>query len=335
VFNTAAKLEFALAAAALVFALGVQVAVDEPAGFLILLGISVAAVLAGLALTGSGLTDRATRYGLDAPPVEMVSVDRSLISPPSRWPFAAAVAALVLAVGMAVGHAVVYAGIVCSAIAAAGWLAQSWREDPSYTPREGAKISDRLIAPVALPLLSLALVFVIVVSVSRILLAVPKDVAVAVSGALTVVVVAAFFFLSTRPRIARNGLIFLSGFATVAVVTAGSVSAASGYRTFERTAPPPAGTVVRAEGTKYDAKQLTVRAGDVSRITFENLDRGIYHNIAVYTQAAGGQPIWNGEPVAGPKTIIYQHVFDRVGTYSFRCDFHPTAMIGTFVVAGQ
>ncbi len=333
-FNTTAKLEFGIAAAALAFAIGLRVAVDEPAGFFILFGIFVAAFLAGLALGGSRLVDRAPRYGPDGPPVGMVTIDRSLVTRPSPWPALTAVAVGILAVGVAVGSDVVTAGVIAVLLVTAGWFAQSWREDPSFTPREGAKIGDRLIAPLGLPLLALGLVAVIVISVSRVLLAVPKDASVAVAGGLAVLLLVAFFVLASRP-VERGVFIFLSGLAVTSVVVAGGVSAAAGYRTFDHPAAAAQTTTAQvAQNVQYKLKEITVTAGQNARISFANLDSGVYHNIAVYTQRSGGEPVWTGEPIRGVKRILYQHVFTQAGTYSFRCDFHPTTMIGTFTVQG-
>jgi plastocyanin len=334
VFNTAAKLLFGFAATALALAVGLQVAIGDLDGFVVLMGIFLAAALAALAVAGSGIPDRAPRFGTEVPPVAMVAVDQSRLSPPSLWPLVTAVAAGILAVGLAVGRAMVTIGVVAALVAAVGWLAQDWREDPAFTPREGAKLGDRLIAPFALPALALALIAVIVISVSRVLLAVPKQASIAIAGSMAVLLLVAFFFLSSRPRIARGGLAFLSGFAVVAVVAAGSVSAAAGYRTFEHPAEPSQGIVIRAQKIQYDNRQITVKAEQPARITFINLDKGVYHNIAVYTQVAGGKPIWNGEPTRGTKKILYEHVFGDPGTYTFRCDFHPTSMIGVFKVTG-
>ena len=215
-------------------------------------------------------------------------------SPPSLWPLAAAVAVGIVAVGLATGRVVVTVGVVAALMAAGGWLAQSWREDPSYTPREGAKISDRLIAPVALPILALTLIAIIVISVSRVLLAVPKDASVAIAGVLAVVLMVVFFVLAARPGLARTALTGLAAIAVLGVVAAGGVSAAAGYRTFNHDAPSPLGTVEIAQNTKYKVTRLTVTTGAVSRITFDNLDKGTYHNIAVYTANPGGDPIWAG-----------------------------------------
>jgi plastocyanin len=333
-FNTAAKLSFAMAAIALALAIGLQIAVGDLSGFVVLMGIFVAATLACLALTGSAIPDQAPRFGADAPPVEMVAVDPTLPSPPSPWPLVTAVAVGLLAIGLAVGRTLVTIGVVAALIAAIGWLAQDWREDPAFTPREGAKLGDRLIAPLGLPALALALIAVIVISVSRVLLAVPKNASIAIAGCMAVLLLVAFFFLASRPRIARGGIIFLSGFAVVSLVAAGSVSAAAGYRTFEHPAESSAGIVVHAKNTHYDLGQITVKAGLPARITFVNEDKGTYHNIAVYTKTPGGLPLWNAEPIRGIKKILYEHVFTKPGTFSFRCDFHPTSMIGTFTVAG-
>jgi plastocyanin len=334
VFNSAAKLLLGFAAAALALAIGLQIAVGDLAGFVVLMGIFVAATLAGLAVGGSGIADRAPGYRAEAPAVEMVAVDRSTLPRPSPWPLATAVAVGTLAVGLAVGRTVVTIGVVIALIAAVAWLAQDWREDPSFTPREGSKLGDRLIAPLAFPFLALALVAVIVISVSRVLLAVPKDVSVAIALTMAVLLLMAFFVLSSRPRVARGGLVFLSGFAVVSLVAAGTVSAAAGYRTFDKPAGTSSPIVVQAQNTQYKVHQITVKAGEPARIIFENLDKGVYHNIAVYTEAAGGKPLWNGEPIRGIKKILYEHVFSGPGTYTFRCDFHPTSMIGTFTVAG-
>jgi plastocyanin len=264
----------------------------------------------------------------------MVAVDRSLLSRPSPFPFFAAVALGVFGVGLAAGHVVVIIGLILGLFVAGGWLAQCWREDPSFTGPEGVWISDRLLAPFGFPLVALALVAFIVMSVSRVLLAVPKAASIAIAFGLALTLLVVFFGLARQHRVRMATVVTLGGFAFVAVITAGSVGAASGYRTFEHpesNAPPPVTEV--AQGIQYKTQQITVTQGRVATIVFQNLDSGTYHNIAVYTETVGGTPIWNGQPVEGVKKITYSQVFNvQPGTYTFRCDFHPTAMIGKFIV---
>jgi plastocyanin len=174
-----------------------------------------------------------------------------------------------------------------------------------------------------------------VLSVSRVLLAVPKAASVAIALALAVMLLVVFFSLARQHQMRGATIVTLGGFAFVALITAGFVGAASGYRTFEHPAAaitPPTTTEV-AQGTAYKLKQITVTQGHAATIVFQNLDGGTYHNIAVYTERSGGKPIWNGQPIQGVKKITYTQIFTVApGTYTFRCDFHPTAMIGTFTV---
>jgi plastocyanin len=334
VFNSAAKLQYGLAAFALVVAVIYGLAIDDPTGFVLLLGAFVAFTLAALAVTGAGVRDRAPVYlsGEDAPPLQTVTVDRSLLSPPSPWPLIAAVAMGIFAVGVAVSATVVIVGLIAGLIAAAGWLAQCWREDPSYTPREGERVSQRLLTPFGLPVLALALVLIIVLSVSRVLLAVPENAAWPIAFVLAILLIVAFFIISSRPHLGQGPMFLLGGFALVAVVVAGGVSAATGFRKFENKSTTPPAQFETAQNTSYKVREMTVTAGQVARIVFTNLDTGVLHNIAVYTSNPGGTPIWTGEPIRGNRQITYQAVFEKAGTFAFRCDFHPTAMTGTFVV---
>lgn len=331
--NTSAKIEFAIAAAAVVMAIGVAVAFDDPGGFVLLFGVCMALALAGLAVAASGFSDRAPRYPspADAPPVQMVTVGRTQTPRPSPWPLFGAIAAAVVAIGLAAGHGLVIVGVICALLASAGWLSQTWREDPSFSPREGARISSRLLTPVGLPVMALGLIAVVVISVSRILLTLPRAGSISVAFVLAVLLLVAFFALSSRPNLGRRTLAFFAGFAILAVVTAGSVSAANGYRTFDKQSIGPAPLTLVAHHTAYQQKTLTVVQGQSTTIKFENLDSGIYHNVAVYGK--DGTPYWAGEPVKGVRNISLTHTFDLPpGTYTFRCDFHPTIMVGTFIV---
>jgi len=328
---------------------------DDRLGFTLLLGIGLATALGGLVLTVAGIKDLAPSWpapplarepaavgatggetaGQEMPPLQTTPVDRSLLTRPSLWPLFAAVALGTFGVGLASGHAVVIVALILGVIVAAGWLAQCWREDPSFTGPEGAWISDRLLAPFGFPLIALTLIGIIVLAVSRILLAVPKAASVTIALVLAVMLLIVFFALARQHRLNRTVIVTIGGFAFVALVAAGSFSAASGFRTFEHPAeastPPP--TTVVAQGTAYKTKQITVTQGREASIVFQNLDAGTYHNIAVYTERSGGSPVWNGPPIEGVKKITYNQVFTVApGTYTFRCDFHPTAMIGTFTV---
>ena len=61
--------------------------------------------------------------------------------------------------------------------------------------------------------------------------------------------------------------------------------------------------------------------------------RGTYHNIAVYTANPGGDADLDRRADQGsPQDHLHQRVHLTAGKYAFRCDFHPTTMLGTFNV---
>jgi plastocyanin len=328
--NTAAKLSFALAAVAVVMGAGYGIVVQESAGTTILLAAGVAALLAGAAFLLSGATDRAKLVGPDTP-LETVSVDRSLLTKPSPWPLVATIAATLFAVGAATGQVLIIIGLIAGLLAAVGWTAQDWEEHPTSTRAVQSRVIERFVMPIGTPLMVFALVAVIVISISRVLLAVNKDASVAVALGLAAVFLVAFFLISARPPAKSTMLVGLAAVTVLALVAAGSVGAAKGERKFEEHVPPPTVVSLTAQGIKYSKTVINIKADTDEELIFTNRDGGTYHNVAFYTSETGGTPLFNGQPVQGPKKITYHVHVTQPGTYAFRCDFHPT-MVGQLVV---
>ena len=106
------------------------------------------------------------------------------------------------------------------------------------------------------------------------------------------------------------------------------------------TSPGRAGQAVTidlvAQNISFDKSTITVQAGVNVTIAFDNKDSGMPHNFAVYESRAATNVIFRGETITGPKTINYQFTTPTTpGTYFFRCDVHPTAMTGSFVVTSS
>jgi len=103
------------------------------------------------------------------------------------------------------------------------------------------------------------------------------------------------------------------------------------------TPSPPAGSHVMidlaASNMAFDTRVITVPAGVMVMISFDNRDKGVPHNFAVYESPAAQKQIFVGRIITGPQRISYSFMAPtRPGTYFFRCDVHPTTMTGTFVV---
>lgn len=90
---------------------------------------------------------------------------------------------------------------------------------------------------------------------------------------------------------------------------------------------------ISARDNRFSTDLVTVDAGAPVEIEFRNNDASP-HNIAIYETAAAEVEIFVGDTFTGPREVeLYE--FDapsEPGTYFFRCDVHPTEMIGDLVV---
>jgi plastocyanin len=93
----------------------------------------------------------------------------------------------------------------------------------------------------------------------------------------------------------------------------------------------PAETDISAEAIAFSADELALAANAEVTITFENLDDGVPHNVAIYTDESGSEQVFVGEIITGVDTTEYAFRSPAPGTYFFRCDVHPTVMFGTAV----
>ncbi|MDQ3029922.1 MAG: hypothetical protein M3R09_07830 [Actinomycetota bacterium] len=80
----------------------------------------------------------------------------------------------------------------------------------------------------------------------------------------------------------------------------------------------------------FEQTELTLRTGGQTVIEFENHDKGVRHNVAIYTDPSAGDAIFRGEVIAGPARdgdeptrARYSFEAPPPGTYYFRCDVHP------------
>jgi hypothetical protein len=110
------------------------------------------------------------------------------------------------------------------------------------------------------------------------------------------------------------------------------------------TGPPctPSGTTLQisAQPTdpqtghpSFDEDCLAAPADSAFRIAFDIKDTD-KHNISIYTNVGASTPLFKGRIVDGPAKVTYNVKALRAGEFYFRCDIHPIAMHGTFVVTG-
>ena len=94
----------------------------------------------------------------------------------------------------------------------------------------------------------------------------------------------------------------------------------------------PNGTAlsVTALDGNFDKDCLAAPAGQAFTIDFNNLDRGIPHNVAIYEDETAATMLFKGDLVDGPGRTTYSVAALPAGSFFFRCDPHPD-MKGTFI----
>jgi plastocyanin len=218
----------------------------------------------------------------------------------------------------------------------------------------------RVLHGIGIPVLAAVFIVAMLWAMSRILLAVPVEIApvVALLFAANILVASALaVILRGRRAFVTVTMVLLAMFAAggIAGALAGQrpipSHVAGGETPHGDETPPPTGTPtaaptetptdgptetptdgggavqVVAEGTAFDTSEISLPPAP-STITFENRDP-IPHNISIYTEQ-GGEALFQGELVTG-ETIEYQVPALEPGSYYFQCDVHPE-MNGTVTV---
>ena len=98
--------------------------------------------------------------------------------------------------------------------------------------------------------------------------------------------------------------------------------------------PPPAETgsiTLVAANVAFDKDQLTLPADEEATVTLNNEDSAP-HNLSIYEDDSAEADLFKGSEVGAGATLDYDIPALEKGEYFFRCDLHPTSMIGTVTV---
>lgn len=134
----------------------------------------------------------------------------------------------------------------------------------------------------------------------------------------------------TGDRVPRRRLRLPAGaFALGLVLSAGATLQAPAAKAASCS---PSGTAlsITAFDQKFNKDCLAAPATAEFTVEFQNLDRGIPHNLAIYEDESAAKTLWKGDLVDGPGKTTYSVPGLPAGTWFFRCDPHPD-MKGTFV----
>lgn len=192
-------------------------------------------------------------------------------------------------------------------------------------------LRDRAILPVAIPVGAISLMAVVVFLFSRILLTIPKFVAVFVALFVAMNILIVCSVLAVRRLRSAGDLAPL--FAVAAVPVLLGVAIATGFIEVageQKHEAGPAAVEISAANLAFNKSEIKLTAGMQALIKFDNTEV-TSHNVAIYKGPDATEPIFKGEIFGGPATREYRFDAPEPGEYFFRCDVHPN-MNGKVVV---
>jgi len=237
VFTTASRIYLGFAAVAAVLGIAYSVTSDtgldgsspEWSGTIEFAGLLFAAIVMAVALIVTRDADVPAPTD-DAKPVLSPG---SMATQPSTWPIFAAIGTGFLLVGTVAGIAWTGLGVALLGAAVLESAALSWSERLSGDPAFNRAQRARTMLPMEIPLTVAAGAAVIAISLSRVLLAVSVDGAVAVAAVVAILVLSVGTFVALRPAMSAGAVQAAAVVGAAVLLAGGVIGAIVGEREIE------------------------------------------------------------------------------------------------------
>ncbi len=207
---------------------------------------------------------------------------------------------------------------------------------PARTPLSH-EVRVRLPLPIIIPLGALLAIALVTFGMSRILLSVPKEIAVVIALAIGANILMACAFIAQRPESARRSwseLAIVAAYPLVIGVVIASLGLGHGDSAGEaehaEAAPAAAEGAVSAVNVAFSTDTIELQAKTEDTIPFSN-DDSTEHNISIYEDDSAQKDLFKGEIIPGGQQTTYTVPPLAKGEYYFQCDVHP-GMNGTVTV---
>lgn len=222
------------------------------------------------------------------------------IPPPSFRPLLVSIAMTVLVLGMVVGGWMLFVGAAAIVVTGLGWLLDSRKEYQAVEEADRTGHLDLGGKP-----------------------AWPK----ATFAAIAVLFAVGLLFESGL--LGNSGAAQGEAGASGAPTASGGAAGGGGAPASAAPSLPAADVTITANGINWVETSVTAPAGKAFTIAFDNQDSGVPHDVVI--KDAGGQSLFQGEIVTGPKVVVYDVPAIPAGSYTFVCTVHPN-MTGTVTV---
>jgi len=199
-------------------------------GYVVLLGTAAAAgTLAGLILAFRDADPESQAQVTDVEVRPLTAVPHGA----AYTPLAAALAGVGLLIGFAASTPLALASIFALVMIALVWTTRAWANRASDDDAANSAMYERLMEPWRVPVMSLVAVGVVVLGVSRLLLAVDKVSSVIVFAGIATVFFVVAAVVASRPAMSRSGMAILVVVAAVIVLAAAIIGLVAGQREFK------------------------------------------------------------------------------------------------------
>jgi hypothetical protein len=148
----------------------------------------------------------------------------------SYWPAIGALSLGAVIVGLATSPGLFLIGLAGVVVVTVEWTVRAWSERATGDPALNRQIRNRFMYPIEIPVGATLVIGVVVLAMSRILLAVPQTAAVFFIILLASAVFAVAILLANRPELKRSVLVGVLFFGVVALVAGGIAAAIVGPR---------------------------------------------------------------------------------------------------------
>jgi hypothetical protein len=159
------------------------------------------------------------------------------VEPPqgnSYWPALGAMSAAVVAVGLVTGSLLVLFGLIVGFVVLLEWMVSAWADRATGDHAVNRRIRNRLMYPIEIPVFGAIGIVVLVLCVSRVLLALSKNAASIAAIVFASLVLAAAFVIAASPKAARTIAAIVIAIGSIGVLAGGIIGASEGSRNFEK-----------------------------------------------------------------------------------------------------
>ena len=205
--------------------------VGEHTGYVVLLSAALVAMFIGGAVIAFRDADPEAQQA-----VATVDVLPETHAPrdTSYWPVLGAVAAACAVLGLVTSNLLFLFGVVLGIVVLLEWMVASWSERATGDPEVNRRIRNRIMNPIEIPLFGAIGVAVLVLCVSRVLLAVSEVGAAIAAVVVAVLILAAASIYATAPKAGRTLVAVFCVVGVLGLLAGGIIGAAEGSRNFEK-----------------------------------------------------------------------------------------------------